>query len=99
MLPNTVAGPRLAARKVNAGTASRVQAVDYVAWLNLRSANFNKDDFITANLSQINMATAGILEPKEGAKTKFEPLITTSPAAMKIPADKFLAFPDVAGLL
>jgi ABC-type uncharacterized transport system involved in gliding motility auxiliary subunit len=99
MVPDVVAGDRFAARKVNAGTASRVQAVDYVAWLNLRSANFNKDDFITANLGQINMATAGILEPKDGAKTKFEPLITTSPAAMKIPAEKFQTFPDVAGLL
>src|SRR5262249_23284239 len=80
MVPNTGGGARLAARKVNAGTSSRVQAIDYVAWLNLRKANFNKDDFITANLNQVNMATSGILEPKEGAKTKFEPLITTSPA-------------------
>ena len=99
MVPNTVVGDRFAARKVNAGTSSRVQAVDYVAWLNLRAANFNKDDFITANLGQINMATAGILEPKDGAKTKFEPLITTSPASEKIPADKFQMMPDVAGLL
>ncbi len=99
MVPNTVAGDRFAARKVNAGSANRVQAVDYVAWMNLRAANFNKDDVITADLSQINMATPGILEPKDGAKTKFEPLITTSPAAEKIPAEKFQQMPDVAGLL
>jgi ABC-type uncharacterized transport system involved in gliding motility auxiliary subunit len=99
MVPNTVVGDRFAARKVNAGSAGRVQAVDYVAWLNLRSANFNHDDLITADLSQINMATAGILEPKDGAKTKFEPLITTSPAAEKIPVEKFQGMPDVAGLL
>ncbi|MBV8653304.1 MAG: Gldg family protein, partial [Alphaproteobacteria bacterium] len=99
MLPDTVAGDRFAARKVNAGTSSRVQAVDYVAWMNLRDANFNHDDVITADLSQINMATPGILEPKDGAKTKFEPLITTSPASEKIPAEKFKMMPDVAGLL
>ncbi len=100
MVPNMVAADRIAARKVNAGSAGRVQAVDYVAWLNLRSANFNKDDYITADLSQINMATSGILQPHEGAKTKFEPLIQTSPQAMKIPAEKFQGpIPDVAGLL
>jgi len=100
MVPNMVAADRIAARKVNAGSAGRAQAVDYVAWLNLRSANFNKDDYITADLSQINMATSGILQPHEGAKTKFEPLIQTSPQAMKIPAEKFQGpIPDVAGLL
>src|SRR6266852_545256 len=100
MVPDAVAGDRFAARKVNAGSASRVQAVDYVAWLNLRSANFAKDDTITADLGQINMATAGIVQPREGAKTKFEPLIQTSPAAMKISAEKFQgSIPDVVGLL
>ena len=100
MVPDMVAGDRTAARKVNVGSAGRVQAVDYVAWLNLRSANFNKDDYITADLSQINMATSGILQPHEGAKTKFEPLIQTSPQAMKIPAEKFQGpIPDVVGLL
>src|SRR6266403_2175090 len=100
MVPDAVAGDRFAARKVNAGSASRVQAVDYVAWLNLRSANFAKDDTITADLGQINMATSGILQQREGAKTKFEPLIQTSPQAMKIPAEKFQGpIPDVVGLL
>ena len=100
MVPDRVAGDRVAARKVNAGSASHVQAVDYVAWLNLRAANFAKDDAITADLSQINMATAGILQPRDGATTKFEPLIQTSPAAMKIPAEKFQGpIPDVVGLL
>src|SRR5262249_4369562 len=69
MVPGKVAGDRLAARKVNAGSASRVQALDYVAWLNLRTPNFNKEDPITADLSQINMATAGILHPQEGPTT------------------------------
>lgn len=100
MVPNTVVGDRFAAQKVNAGSASRVQAMDYVAWLNLRSANFNHDDLVTADLSRINMATAGILEAKKGATTQFEPLITTSPASEKIPVEKFQGgIPDVAGLL
>ena len=45
------------------------------------------------------MASAGILEPLPGASTRLEPLITTSPASMKLPADKVAGLPDVAGLL
>jgi hypothetical protein len=45
------------------------------------------------------MASAGIIEPLEGAKTRIEPLITTSPDSTKIPAEKLIGLPDVAGLL
>ena len=38
------------------------QPLDYVAWLNLQADNLNRDDPITADLSQITIATAGILE-------------------------------------
>jgi ABC-type uncharacterized transport system involved in gliding motility auxiliary subunit len=99
MLPNVVAGDRFAARKVNAGSGSRVVPADYVAWLTLRQANLNREDPVTSDLSQINMATAGILEPKDGATTNFEPLITTSPASMKIPVEKVKGMPDIVGLL
>lgn len=99
MLPDTVAGDRFAARKVNAGSGPRVVPADYVAWLSLRQANFNHEDPVTSELSQINMASAGILQPKEGATTNFEPLITTSPASMKIPAEKVKGMPDIVGLL
>jgi ABC-type uncharacterized transport system involved in gliding motility auxiliary subunit len=99
MMPNVVAGDRRAARKVNAGGYGRVQPVDYVAWLNLKAANINKDDIISASLTQINMASAGVLQPVEGAKTKFEPLISTSTDSQEIPAEKFVGMPDVAGLL
>src|SRR5437870_13008090 len=54
---------------------------------------------ITADLSHINMASSGIIEPIDGGKTTIEPLITTSPDSMKIPAEKLTGLPDVAGLL
>jgi ABC-type uncharacterized transport system involved in gliding motility auxiliary subunit len=59
----------------------------------------NRDDVITASLNQVTMASAGILEPLPGAATKLKPLITTSPASMKLPADKVAGLPDAAGLL
>ncbi|HXP30288.1 MAG TPA: Gldg family protein [Stellaceae bacterium] len=99
MVPKMVAGDLQAARKVNAGTQSQVQAVDYVAWLALKQQNFNRDDMITADLSQITMATAGILEPLADAKTSFTPLISTSTDSEEIPVAKIEGLPDVAGLL
>jgi ABC-type uncharacterized transport system involved in gliding motility auxiliary subunit len=100
LLPNTVAGDRRDAGRVAVPVAGRgSQAMDYVAWLNLHPANFDHDDVITADLRRLIMASAGILEPIEGAGTKLAPLVTTSTDSMKIPVDKVAPFPDIAGLL
>jgi ABC-type uncharacterized transport system involved in gliding motility auxiliary subunit len=99
MEKDKVAGDRRDARRVNAGSASRVQAIPYVVWLALKEDNLNHEDPITGDLTQINMASAGILKPREGAKTKFEPLIHTSSDAQEIPVEKIQGMPDVAGLL
>src|ERR1700722_7832985 len=46
------------------------------------------------------MATAGILDPRDGAQTSFTPLISTSTESEEIPAAKVQArVPDVAALL
>jgi gliding motility-associatede transport system auxiliary component len=94
-----VVGDRRDAQRVSVASIAGGRPLDYVAWLNLHAANLNRNDMITADLSHITMATAGIIEPETHAKTRIEPLISTSPDAMKIPADKFRGMPDVAGLL
>jgi ABC-type uncharacterized transport system involved in gliding motility auxiliary subunit len=99
MLPKMVAGDLRAARRVNAGTGARVIPVDYVAWLTLKKDNFNPDDLATADLSQITMATAGIIEPAKDAKTTFTPLIQTSTDSEAIPVEKVQGTPDVQALL
>jgi ABC-type uncharacterized transport system involved in gliding motility auxiliary subunit len=100
VLDGPVVGDRLVARKVNAGTATRVRAVDYIAWLMLRRGNLNPNDPVTAQLGQVNMATAGIVKTKEGAAVEFTPLITASPAAsMAIDAEKVRGQPDPLALL
>jgi ABC-type uncharacterized transport system involved in gliding motility auxiliary subunit len=100
LLPATVAGDRRAAMQVSLPGRGRAgPPLDYLAWLNLRPDNLNRDDPITADLSRLTMASAGIVEPIAGAKTKLEPLITTSPDSTKIPAEKLAGLPDVAGLL
>lgn len=100
MLPGVVAGDRADARRVAVPVEGREpQAMDYVGWLDLPKANLNHDDPITADLTQVTMATAGIIEPENGAATHFEPLIQTSTDAEKIPVDQVKGLPDVATLL
>jgi ABC-type uncharacterized transport system involved in gliding motility auxiliary subunit len=96
----TVAGDRRDAQRVGVpGSRGGTRPLDYIAWLNLKTDNLNRTDMITADLSHVMMASSGIIEPIEGAKTTIEPLITTSSDSMKIPAEKLTGLPDVAGLL
>ncbi len=100
MLPKVVAGDRRNAQEVEVPVPGRGdQPLDYVAWLDLHAVNLNRKDMITADLSHITMASAGILQPLPGAKTMFEPLIWTSRDSAEIPVDKLQGMPDVAGLL
>jgi len=100
MLPGVVAGDRRDAQQVSVPTPGHgEEPLDYIAWLDLHSANLNRSDMITADLSHLTMASAGIIEPLPGAKTTIEPLITTSSDSTKIPVDKLEGLPDVAGLL
>jgi gliding motility-associatede transport system auxiliary component len=97
--PDRVVGDRRDAQRVSVPSVDGGRPLDYVAWLDLHAGNLNRNDMTTAALSHITMATAGIIEPQPGAKTRIEPLITTSPDAMTIPVDKVHGIPDVAGLL
>ncbi|OLD92412.1 MAG: hypothetical protein AUG92_01535 [Alphaproteobacteria bacterium 13_1_20CM_4_65_11] len=100
LLPNVVAGDRQDAIRVAVHRpGGGAQALDYVAWIKLHGDDINRDNVVTAELKQLAMGSAGILEPVDGAATTFEPLVTTSPEAAKIPVDKIAPLPDVAGLL
>jgi ABC-type uncharacterized transport system involved in gliding motility auxiliary subunit len=99
MLDGKFAGDRAAARRVNAGTETRVRAVDYLAWLALREPNFNRSDILTSETSLIQMASPGILKPKEGATTTITPLIETSAQAAPLDVDLIKMAPDPVSLL
>ena len=66
---------------------SRGTPVDYVVWLTLRRDNFNPEDFVTANLQSLVMASSGYLLEKPDATTQFTALILTSNQAMQLEAD------------
>jgi ABC-type uncharacterized transport system involved in gliding motility auxiliary subunit len=99
MIPKMVAGDRNAARRVNAGSSATPRAMPYLAWLALKDDALDRDDLVTGDLDQINVASAGILEPTADAKTKLIPLIETSADSEQIPVEKIEGMPDIAGLL
>jgi ABC-type uncharacterized transport system involved in gliding motility auxiliary subunit len=99
MVDGKFAGDRGTARRVNAGTESRIQAVDYIAWLALRESNLNRSDILTNGTSLIQMASAGILKPKDGATTTFTPLIQTSEQSAPVDVDSIKMMPNPVSLL
>jgi ABC-type uncharacterized transport system involved in gliding motility auxiliary subunit len=70
----------------------------HIGILGLRAANLDRKDVLTASLDSINVATAGFLAPRTGAKTQFEPLLFTSTSAAPLPASRFNAMTDPATL-
>ena len=57
--PAVVVGDLTGAWRVRAGGNDRMQAVDYIAWFNIRDG-INHDDPATAELSQVTVAAAGV---------------------------------------
>lgn len=73
--------------------------VPFVVWLGLGPEQFAEDDPVISELTSINTAAAGILEPVEGATTEFAPLIQTSDDSMKIEQSRIQFFPQPEDLL
>ena len=94
-------GDRLAATKVNFGGGENPEPVDYVLWLSLRGDAINSADPITGKLTEINLGTAGALEPTKGGTTQFETLLQSSDDSELIEASRIAGtpVPDAVGLL
>ena len=84
MAPDKIAADVDAARRINMPVDGRLQVLDYVVWLSLQPKNFNRRDIVTAEMSRINLATPGILEPTRLPKTEVTPLMTTGNNTMRI---------------
>lgn len=89
MVPDKVLGDGSYALSVSMGQGQR--PARHAAWLALPKRAMNQDDVATSNLESLNIATAGILEPVEGAKTRFVPLLQSSEYAMPFDAARFAA--------
>ncbi|MDP8985039.1 MAG: Gldg family protein [Pseudomonadota bacterium] len=70
----------------------------HIGILGLRRAAMNRKDVVTTALEVINVATAGSLSPRPGAKTTLEPLLLSSTSAAPMPAERFNALSDPSAL-
>jgi ABC-type uncharacterized transport system involved in gliding motility auxiliary subunit len=70
-------------------TTRQGQPVAHLGVLGLGKESFTADDVITAGLSNVNVATAGYLEPVKDSKVRFEPLLQSSTDAAPLPAERF----------
>jgi ABC-type uncharacterized transport system involved in gliding motility auxiliary subunit len=84
MVPGRVAADRDNALTVTSGGRGGQEAWPMVVWLGLREDCFDKGDAVTSRLSQVNLATAGILRKKADATTDFHPLMQTSEQSMDV---------------
>ena len=95
--PAQVTGDLTGAWRVRAGGDDRMQAVNYVAWFNIRDG-INHDDPATADLTQVTVASPGSLSKAAGATIEFTPLLTSSVRSGAVPRDK-LSMPEPAKIL
>jgi ABC-type uncharacterized transport system involved in gliding motility auxiliary subunit len=95
--PKQVIGDLTGAWRVRAGGEDSVQAVNYVAWFNIRDG-INHDDPATADLTQVTVASPGALAKAPNATIQFTPLLSSSPRSGLVPRDE-LAMPDPAKVL
>jgi ABC-type uncharacterized transport system involved in gliding motility auxiliary subunit len=96
--PTTVVGDLKGAWRVRASPEDRVQAVDYVAWFNIRDG-INHDDPATADLSQVTVASAGAIGKKDGASIDFTPLLSSSDQSGSVPVEQVETMPDPGKIL
>ena len=77
--PKQVVGDLDGAWRVRSSSASdRVQAVDYVAWINIRDG-LSHDDPATADLKQVSVAAAGQISLRPDSGLTLTPLLSSSP--------------------
>ena len=95
---NQITADLKGAWRVRGSAGDRGQAVDYVAWFNIRDG-LNTNDPATAELTQVTVASAGSLAKKDSATIEFTPLLTTSELSGVVPLERIKSFPDPGKIL
>ncbi len=96
--PAFVVGDLKGAWRVRGSGTDRMQAVDYVAWFNIREG-INHDDPATADLNQVTVAAAGAIGKKDGAAIELVPLLSSSDQSGLVAVDKVKTLPDPGKIL
>jgi ABC-type uncharacterized transport system involved in gliding motility auxiliary subunit len=85
-------------RGLEVRTSMQSPPIRHIGILGLGHGDMNQKDIVTASLDKINLASAGSLAQRPGAKTLFEPLLLSSASAAPIPAQRFNALTDPSTL-
>ena len=96
--PTQIVADLTGAWRVRASPQDRVQSVDFIAWFNIRNG-LNKVDPATADLTQVTVASAGMVSKKDGAEISFTPLLASSAQSGMLPVEKVKTFPEPAKIL
>jgi ABC-type uncharacterized transport system involved in gliding motility auxiliary subunit len=97
--PDRVVLDRQLAQRVATGNDPRAASMAYPLWLHLTAENFDPRDPITANLQNLNLASAGALTPAHGFEGKFKALLTSSDQASLAPVAAVAGGADPARLV
>jgi ABC-type uncharacterized transport system involved in gliding motility auxiliary subunit len=97
-LKDKVAADLQSARRVNVRHEGQITQVDYVAWNSLDQRNLDTTDAVVADIRGLNVGSAGIIEPAEGATTTFRPLVTTSENSEMLDVTKLQGRIDIVAL-
>ena len=97
-IKDKVAADLQSARRVNVRHEGQITQVDYVAWNSLDRRNLDTTDAVVADIRDLNVGSAGIIEPAEGATTTFRPLVTTSENSEALDVAKLQGRIDIVGL-
>ena len=93
-------GDRSMGLTINAGTAARPVPAEFLVWLGASTEHLAQDDPVTAQLPELNLASAGFIRQVESSPLALEPLITSSRDSGPIDIDAVRGLrPDVLGLL
>ena len=95
--PTKVVGDLTGAWRVRANADERVQAVNYVAWFNIRDG-INHDDPATVDLQQVAVASSGSLAKAANASIEFTPLLSSSAQSGPLSVDQ-IKMPDPSKIL
>lgn len=94
--PDEVVLDQQNALTVNAGAGQ--PPVRHLAMLGIGTEGLSADDVITANLSSVNLGTAGHLGVAENAEIQMTPLVSSSDVAALVSSEKVKFLPDPAAL-
>ena len=98
MVPGKVAADLDAARRVNVRQGAQIKVADYIAWLSLTERNFATGDVVTGDMSLLNFASAGVLEPTQDKNMQLTALVKSGGRSQQIDALKIRNGADVMAL-